>query len=123
MAYAYNADWLCDKCAEEVIEELEQQGLEDEGDTNQWPQACDQFEESDSPDHCCNCQEYLGFSLTTDGVAYVIEYLIDALDSGSISSVERIWADDLSNYGLSKADAYIVRAARELPTTPEKESV
>jgi len=101
MSYAYAADLWCDFCGELIKESLTTKGIEDTGDTNDYPQFFDgSREESDSPCHCgsgedCLEAEYLGkcydkFTgkildiktgaivcdiLTSEGVRYVIEQL------------------------------------------------
>ena len=52
--YAYQADLICEDCAGKIIEELEKKGVEDTGDSNDFPQGPhgDGGGESDSPGHC-----------------------------------------------------------------------
>jgi hypothetical protein len=86
--YVYQADFLCEDCAEKLIQEFEKQGIEDTGDTNDFPQGPypDGGGEADSPNHCgagagcVNAIEVpkgskigcpLGNPLTRDGMEYV----------------------------------------------------
>jgi hypothetical protein len=86
MPYAYQADMYCDDCARAVIEELDRQGIEDSGDTDDYPQY-DAGSEADSPCHCGNhgdcvnaievdghkIGDWLGNDLTSEGERYVTE--------------------------------------------------
>lgn len=115
--YAYQADTWCSDCGEKIIEELRAKGLEETGDTDQWPQWGSISEETDCPDHCSGCGAYLDLALTSEGQQYVIEHAIEALENGSIGSCVKEWVDDLANNygGLSQAEDYVIRAAAALP--------
>jgi hypothetical protein len=54
--YTYQGALYCDDCAEQIIEELDAQGAEDDGDSEQYPQGpySDGGGESDIPQHCDN---------------------------------------------------------------------
>jgi len=68
--YAYNAAFYCDDCAHKIMKELD--GV-DSGDTDEYPQYASNDCESDHPEHCDGCGEFLGNSLTSDGADYVIQ--------------------------------------------------
>lgn len=90
--YAYQADLICEDCAGKIIEELEKKGVEDTGDSDDFPQGPhgDGGGEADSPGHCGNglgCVNAIkvpggtkigcpfGNPLTDDGTSYVREKL------------------------------------------------
>ena len=92
--YAYNAAMYCDYCARKIMEGLDGADLEDTGDTNEYPQRCSDSEESDCPEHCDGCGEFLENSLTSDGADYVIEAVRDDLEAGRFDSVAcTVWRD------------------------------
>jgi hypothetical protein len=86
--YVYQADFLCEDCAGKIIEKLEKEGVEDTGDTDDFPQGPypEGGGEADSPHHCgsgAGCVNAikvpggskigcpLGNPLTDDGVEYL----------------------------------------------------
>ena len=74
--YAYNAELFCDDCGKAIIGDLAEAGIEDTGDTNDFPQWADEdTSETDSPSHCAECASLLLESLTKEGRAYVAEAL------------------------------------------------
>ena len=114
--YVYDADLICEDCGLATIARLEKQGIEDSGDSNDFPQPhSDGGGESDSPQHCgrgSNCVHKihvpggvsigcpLGNSLTGDG----IKYLHDTLAEDIISTIAhqrkvgRLWAHIYGDY-------------------------
>ena len=98
MSYAYNAAMICDACANTAMAELDAEGIEDEGDTDSYPQYANSSE-ADSPQHCDHCGEFLENDLTGDGVEYV-KGLIAQWHSNSRGDEEilRQWAEF---YGLN----------------------
>ena len=92
MPYAYNAEMLCDECAVECITELDLEGYEDTGDTNDYPQYASSSE-SDGPDNCGGCGEFLENDLTTDGADYVIAAIRADMEAGWFDSIAcTVWA-------------------------------
>ena len=104
MAYIYNADIYCDECGEELIAMLIAKDVENTGDSDDYPQSCDDDEETDSPQHCGSGKDCLnaitlsngdmvgcliGTNLTGDGVEYVKEYVKE----GGIVATE-IWREE-----------------------------
>jgi hypothetical protein len=97
MGYAYQAEHWCDSCGEEIEKSLRRKGVEDTGDSDDFPQYFeDAYEEADSPCHCGSgedCLEAISLEepgkmrkskvrrvgaivckrLTSDGVEYVKE--------------------------------------------------
>lgn len=102
--YAYNAALWCDDCAEAIQEDLDNAGHEDTGDTNEYPQYCSS-DESDCPEHCDGCGEFLENDLTSDGVDYVKDAVDDDEEAGIIDSVAvTVWKPfysyiDYANWG------------------------
>ena len=97
------------------------------------PEAYPDDGEQDTPANCAGCGRPLDYSLTTEGVEYVLEHIMDALDLGLDDhivplrgtaeeelldyyqgsphyEIVRDWAKDLQNYSLNRKDAYIVQA-------------
>ena len=110
-AYIYQADLICEDCGNKIIEQLEKKGVEDTGDSDDFPQGphSDGGGESDSPQHCgigSGCVNKihipggatigmpLGNPLTSDGV----KYLRDSVANDIIATdahhrkVGRLWA-------------------------------
>lgn len=104
--------------------------------------------EVDSPDNCQVCGRPCEYSLTTHGVAYVLDAIIDCLEESEDErneiigndevvgrrlspsyyrgspgcSVVRDWAEDLLNYGLNRHQKWIVEHFLEItePRTPSR---
>jgi hypothetical protein len=144
VGYAYDADVHCVECTEELFGEIEPRAVDWYGrwievavrdderlraadsdpvivrDSEENPLSpYYDSERSDSPQHCGDCHKFLGASLTSDGVDYVIETLWDELspfenDNGRDRSVTLEWArylDDRSErYDLDNYRKVIVRA-------------
>jgi len=72
LAYVYQAELLCDGCAARIVE-TQLKGREPSEDSDSWPQGpyANGGGESDSPQHCGGCGEFLGNPLTPEGAAYV----------------------------------------------------
>jgi hypothetical protein len=87
MAYAYEAAMWCDDCARGVMTELDARGVEDTGDSNDYPQSDGSSGESDHPEHCDACRVFLENPLTSDGWEYVREAITDAVADGRYDSV------------------------------------
>lgn len=110
--YHYNGEEYCENCLPVSTEE-----------------ADFDYGEQDSPANCCVCHRPLDYSLTKEGVSYVIEALIDELNSGPEQwnqihdcykgtyydgcrhvEILRDWAKDLKYYGgLSPAEEFLIR--------------
>jgi hypothetical protein len=105
--YIYNAALYCDDCADSIMAELDYAGRDDrfDGDSNNYPQYCAGSDESDCPEHCDGCGEFLGNDLTSDGVDYVINAVREDLEAGRFGSVAcTVWRDyyhwlDFPDYG------------------------
>lgn len=93
--YAYCADLWCADCAKAIMRHLDESGRLDSGDSNDYPQGPYENEESDIPDHCADCHEFLENPLTDDGYEYVAEHIgIHAYhDCAGDKSVLRQWAE------------------------------
>jgi hypothetical protein len=90
-AYCYQAALLCGSCGSNAASDLLKEGAEDTGDSNDFPQGpfADGGGESDSPQHCDHCGEFLENPLTSEGVEYVMQALLE--DKGS-SEVLAEWS-------------------------------
>ena len=91
-AYIYQAALLCDDCALKVIEDLKAKGVADAGDSDGYPQGPygDGGGESDLPEHCAHCNEFLENPLTSEGMAWLKEAL--ASEHGK-PEIKELWAD------------------------------
>lgn len=85
--YVYDAAMRCDYCAEKIRADLDAQVVEDDGDTDTYPQWCSDSEESDFPQHCNDCHAFLENALTSYGYAYVEEAIQDAIAARRLDSV------------------------------------
>jgi hypothetical protein len=135
-AYAYNADLLCDDCGRAAVEELRSKGVEDNGDSNTFPQGpcTDGGGESDSAQFCgagrkcVNAVEVAGHKvgcplrcpLTRDGVKSVTEAVIEDMFSRKKFSnmvgrlIRLAWSDSL---GDAPPERIKHRYASNLPDT------
>jgi hypothetical protein len=119
MCYIYNADIYCDDCADKIKDALVRDGsaaaliaegadLTDERsyDSDEYPKGCTGSDESDCPQHCGDCGEFLENDLTTDGADYVINAVREDLEEGRHDSIAcTVWADyyswlDLPVWGI-----------------------
>src|SRR3954463_9207992 len=79
MGYIYRADVYCDDCGNAIRVQIKANGdaPEDEldyysYDSDDYPKDADiEHEESDSPQHCAKCDQFLHNPLTSDGYEYV----------------------------------------------------
>ena len=106
-AYIYQADLLCEDCANDIIGELKAKGVEDTGDSDDYPQGpyADGGGEADSPQHCgyfadcINAESFpdrekrvgifLENPLTQDGM----DYVRTAIMANPDDSLHQVWAD------------------------------
>lgn len=89
--YIYNAAFLCEACGEALMSQLDKEGkkpanVKDESsfDSDQYPKGPfdDGGGESDSPNHCDACREFLENPLTDDGYEYIRQLLLEHQSSG-----------------------------------------
>ena len=89
MIYAYNAALYCEDCGSDIIDHLE--GLEDTGDSGDYPQGFSGHEEADCPQHCDACGVFLQNDLTSEGYEYVKERVREAVAKGKATDVLLEW--------------------------------
>lgn len=106
--FAYNAAFICEDCAARTIDKLQAKGIEDTGDSNDFPQGPYPDNESDSPEHCDNGEHCvnavkipggkkigcpLSSCLTEAGVAYIRNKIGEHILFGSPhqKGVGRLW--------------------------------
>ena len=103
--YVFQAALYCAKCGGALIRDLRQRGVEDTGDSDDFPQGPfpDGGGEADTPQHCDSGAQCLGAEviggrrvgaflenpLTGDGEAYVRQ----SLEETSASPLVRFWAE------------------------------
>jgi len=118
--YIGEAEWLCEDCGIEA-------GLSEE---DSYPDCG----ETDCPENCARCHRPLEYSLTGEGVTYVMEHLDHEVAKWNLSPskamgewkavhdcykgtwyegspwivIMRDWAEELGNYGLDDADEHVV---------------
>lgn len=94
--YIYNAAIYCEDCATDIIDKLKAENIADEGDSDSFPQGPypDGGGESDSPEHCDNCNCFLENELTPDGRDYVLNLIRENITNkrGSTDILEE-WID------------------------------
>lgn len=91
--YIYQADVLCDDCADDIKSKLARPKDMDRYDSDEYPKGPYNADESDSPQHCGHCQEFLENPLTTDGIEYVRESIEQAPNNPACI----LWADYYSD--------------------------
>ena len=97
-AYIFNADIYCTDCANEMIDECRERGIDDDGDSNTYPQGPfpNGGGEADCPQHCGSCHAFLENPLTGDGDDYVLSAIADDPDcENAVIQQWRQWYDYL----------------------------
>jgi len=117
-AYIYSADMYCSSCGEKIREDIDaerkEKGLppidrddDTQTDSDDYPKGpySDGGGESDSPQHCGSCDEFLENDLTSEGMNSLHEMIIDALHTGNVQGCIKQWVNcydvsllDLINY-------------------------
>ena len=113
LAYVYQAALICDDCAAKLVEGPGFAGRTPiADDSDKWPQG--PYEngggESDCPQHCDHCQEFLENPLTSDGESYVRQEVAQtrAANNGLDSAVTAEW---VLFYGYLNLGPVIAEAA------------
>ena len=99
--YMFEADLYCKPCGEAIAGTLLEptEWEREHPDTNSYPVAFDSSEgESDTPDHCGECQLFLERNLTDAGRQYVQDY-VDTLDGDT--DITLLWGEF---YGIKIPD-------------------
>ena len=87
MGYIYQAETYCEDCGKAIREQLKDSAPEDtlnhsSYDSDYYPKDADvEHDESDCPEHCASCGEFLHNPLTSAGYRYVAEKLNEFRDS------------------------------------------
>ena len=95
--YIYNADVYCSKCGADLVATFEREGVEDTGDSNDYPQSTCSLGESDGPHHCGSMSDCLDPETLSDG-----------------TQVSALLSDGLTSDGAE----YVTQAVNEDPTRP-----
>ncbi len=92
-AYIFQAALLCEGCADETMTRLESRKVENNGDSDTFPQGpyANGGGEADSPSHCDHCGLFLENPLTSDGYAYV-EQAVAERDPTERALAQTVWA-------------------------------
>lgn len=96
--FIYQAALWCETCIDEITEELVCPGDPDDEhtfDSDDYPKGphSDGGGESDTPQHCEGCGEFLENALTADGIAYVEERVREAEASSGLNEVIKLWKE------------------------------
>jgi hypothetical protein len=99
--YSYNAALYCEWCGAGICDQLDDEGVEDDGDFETYPQGpiSDGGGESDCPNHCDGCHGFLENPLTTEGYAYVKEAISAHATTGRGNA--KVIAEWKEFYGIS----------------------
>ena len=100
--YMFEADLYCAPCGEAIAATLPEPDAweREHADSDSHPVAYDSSEgQSDTPDHCGECQLFLERNLTEDGIKYV-QYYVDTLDGDT--DITLLWGEF---YAIAKEDA------------------
>ena len=145
MPYVFQADYLCDNCRGEL--DVPKPSYPEPFDTDDYPMPVSDAGECDSPCHCGTCGQPIDYSLTEDGIRYVLESiresLEDAVAQGRDSTWDRVmpmegtaeethtwwhgsrhveivrgWAEDLRNYSLEPDERALVDLFLDLSEKP-----
>ena len=76
LVYIYKAAFYCQSCAQEIKADLSfaQEGISEyDYDSDDYPKGPFSVGESDTPDHCDTCSQFLENALTQDGYDYVTD--------------------------------------------------
>lgn len=114
--YIYQAESLCEDCGAEEVSRLRQHhDPPSDPDSDEWPIACPNRDESDSPVHCGACGVLIDeIALTSEGVRYVLDALEEHLEGDGDPNVLDEWADYLDSYGLDAEETAIVDRFRAI---------
>jgi hypothetical protein len=122
--YIYSADIWCTGCTEELKRDLCETASDAEfrigaEDSDDWPQGpfSDGGGESDTPQHCAHCGEFLENPLTRHGGEYVKEQLADYTspdDAGELlATVVQYVRDRATDDGRGETSADCMATWRE----------
>lgn len=141
MPYVFRADIICDRCRAKV--DVPKPTYAEPFDNDDYPSYLEDAGECDSPFHCGDCGEPLDYSLTEQGVKYVLESVRESLEEATTHGrsgtwdrimpakgtgeesltywhgsrhveIVRQWAEDVSNYNLEPDEKAIVDLFLEL---------
>ncbi len=111
--YIYNADVYCDLCGDNIMEDLDDDCVEDTGDSNDYPQYFGEDFENDSPTHCgmdesCLDAEIIiepnfyirkvGSQIDTILTSYGVDYIKEVINEKPKSGCAVLWKSTYSDY-------------------------
>ena len=105
--YIYQADVYCESCIDKIKEDLPPPEVPHDKktwDSDEYPKGPFFYEESDSFQHCCLCEEFLLNPLTPDGVEYTLNLIKEWSDlpgSGRMEILDQ-WVKELRDYYLDE---------------------
>lgn len=100
MIYVYQAAFLCEVCGEgqrmyQKMEDTSPEDIKDENsyDSDDFPKGPYEASESDSPDHCDECNVFLENPLTAYGREELYRMVASALYNGSMNEYMLEWIE------------------------------
>ena len=105
MGYIFKADVYCEECGDAIRHDLSSAAPADpldhySYDSDDYPKEADvEHDESDCPEHCAKCGEFLHNPLTSHGYAYVQEALNDIPAGTSIAKLNDAGRPHLAEWG------------------------
>jgi hypothetical protein len=90
IVFYFRGDVYCQPCGLQYVDECDRRGVEDNRDTDTYPQQALNNEEADTPQHCADCDEFLENPLTDEGRQYVTDKIRERRGRKSIL---RLWKE------------------------------
>lgn len=109
-AYIYQADFYCEDCGYELIQEIRKENphikADDfSSDSDDFPQSVT-IGESDVPQHCGHCHCHLENPLTKEGYRYVIDSILEHFSSNGRDGNRDTLQEWISFYDVSLDDLF-----------------
>ena len=106
----YNSGIYCTQCGQEIRDNLDSSGFspedpdnEESYDSDEYPKGPFPVGESDCPQHCGNCNEFLQNPLTPTGIEYVrkeIKLCGDSFTNTTIREWKEFYSEELKSISL-----------------------
>lgn len=105
--YMFEADLYCAPCGEAIAATLPEpdEWEREHPDSDSYPVAYDSSEgESDTPDHCGECQLFLERNLTEDGIEYVRDAIRDLALGYGRDEIVKGWSEFYGIYTFKERE-------------------
>lgn len=115
--YIYQAALLCQRCGEHRRALLQNTDKMPANPAAEYTYDSDDYPKgpyangggaADTPQHCDDCSVYLNNPLTTDGVQYVLETLLDGIGANAAGPAAVLWSEHLRDYPLSRYERFVL---------------